>query len=191
MMRYSSMRSLLSAFLLSAVALTAQIPRPSPELVISLPNGQQELLTKHKGKVVVLEFMFTTCPHCQNTARILSKLQNELGPKGFRPLGVAINPDPDVPGFIKKYNVNFVVGTGTRDAAYAYLQKSVMSSFTVPQIVIVDKKGMIRYQYTGNDAFISTNEEANLRETISKLLAEGGTSADAKPSAAKMKKKAS
>ena len=181
------MRSFIAALLLSVVTLPGQIPRPSPEFVIALPNGQQDLLTKYKGKVVILEFLFTTCPHCQNAARILTKLQSELGPKGFRAIGVAINPDPDVPGFIKKFNVGFEVGTGTRDAAYAFLQKSVMSSFSVPQIVIIDKKGVIRNQYTGNDAFLATNEETNLRDTINKLLAEGGTAA----APAKTKKKAS
>ena len=173
------MKKVLSAtFLTTAVLLSAAVPRQSPEYVITMPDGQQDLLTNHKGKVIVLEFLFTTCPHCQNTAGILTRLQQELGPKGFQAIGVAINPNPDVPDFIKRFNVGFPVGTGTRDSAYAYLEKSVMSSFSVPQIVIVDKKGVIRGQYTGTDTFIASDEERNLRNTVEKLLAEpGGRSA--------------
>src|SRR5437868_5190648 len=114
-------RSVAAAALLLTVALRAETPRPSPEYAIAMPNGQQDLLSKYKGKVVVLEFLFTTCPHCQHSAGVLSKLQTELGPKGFQALGVAINPDPNVPDFVRRYNVNFPVGSGTRDSAYAYL----------------------------------------------------------------------
>lgn len=181
------MRSLLAALLLAATLPGAQVPRQSPEYAVALPDGRQQLLTGYKGKVVVLEFLFTTCPHCQNTARILSRLQTELGPKGFQALGVAINPEPDVPNFIRRFNVNFPVGTGSRDSAYAYLEKSVMSSFSVPQIVILDKKGVIRGQYTGTDTFIASDEEANLRNTIEKLLAESG----GKAAPAKARRKAS
>ena len=55
------MRSFCIGLLVAAVsAIGAQIPRPSPEFAIQMPNGQHELLSKHKGKVVVLEFMLTT-----------------------------------------------------------------------------------------------------------------------------------
>jgi cytochrome oxidase Cu insertion factor (SCO1/SenC/PrrC family) len=181
------MRSFLAALLFAAILPGAEVPRQSPEYAIALADGRQQLLTSYKGKVVVLEFMFTTCPHCQNTSRILTKLQSELGPKGFQAVGVAINPDPDVPNFIRRFNVNFPVGTGSRDSAYAYLEKSVMAPFSVPQIVIIDRKGVIRGQYTGTDTFIASDEEANLRTTIQKLLAESGTP----PSPAKVRRKAS
>jgi len=181
------MRSVLAALLFAAALPGTQVPRQSPEYAIALPDGRQQLLTSYKGKVVVLEFLFTTCPHCQNTSRILTRLQSELGPKGFQAVGVAINPDPDVPNFVRRFNVNFPVGTGSRDSAYAYLEKSVMSSFSVPQIVIIDRNGVIRGQYTGTDTFIASGEEANLRNTIEKLLAES----PAKPAPAKARRKAS
>ena len=85
----------------------AEVPRQSPEYALTLPGGQQELLSKYKGKVVVLEFLFTTCPHCQKSATIFSKLQQEYGPKGFQALGVAINPNPDLAGFARQYATGF------------------------------------------------------------------------------------
>jgi len=168
------MRSLLAISLIAAFTLIgAQIPRQSPELAIMLPNGQQELLTKYKGKVVVLEFLLTTCPHCQNSSKLLSKLKTELGAKGFQPLGAAINPEGDVSDFVKRFGVNFPVGKVSRDTAYAYLQHSIMSpTFYVPQVVFIDRNGVIRAQYGGSDPFLSTNEEANIRAMLEKLLAE-------------------
>ena len=185
------MRSSPAILLLTALTLGgAQVPRQSPEFVVALPNGQQELLSKYKGKVVVLEFLITTCPHCQNSSKILSKLKTELGPKGFQPLGVAINPEGDLTDFVRRFGVNFPVGKSSREAAYGYLQHSIMApNFYVPQMVFIDRNGVIRAQYGGSDAFLANNEEANIRGMIEKLLAEsGGSKSTAKPARRAAKK---
>jgi peroxiredoxin len=185
------MRLLLTGVLLLAgAAAGAEIPRPAPEFAITMPSGQHELLSKHKGKVVLLAFMLTTCQHCQNSTRVLSKLHMEFGPKGFQPLGVAINPEADINDFVQRFQANFPVGKGTREAAYGFLQHSIMApSFYVPQVVFIDRKGVIRAQYGGSDPFLSNNEEANMRGMIQKLLAEdpppASTKKPAKPSTKK------
>jgi hypothetical protein len=38
----------------------AIVPRPAGEFEYFLPGGKAQLLTQYKGKVVVLEFLFTT-----------------------------------------------------------------------------------------------------------------------------------
>jgi cytochrome oxidase Cu insertion factor (SCO1/SenC/PrrC family) len=171
------MRSIIAAGLLvtGITLFAAEVPRQSPEFALMLPGGKQELLSKYKGKVVALEFLFTSCPHCQKSATLLSKLQRELGPKGFQALGVAINPDPDLATFTTVYATAFPVGTGTRDSAFQYLQHSIMApNFYVPQMVFIDRKGVIRGQYGGNDAFLGDQQEANIRAMVEKLLAEPG-----------------
>jgi cytochrome oxidase Cu insertion factor (SCO1/SenC/PrrC family) len=185
------LRSLIATSLLSAVTLMgAEVPRPAAEYALTLPDGKMELLSKHKGKVVMLAFILTTCPHCQNTAKLVSRLNTEYGGKGFQPLMVAINPDGDVRSFVQQYQVNFPVGKGTRESAYAFLQQSIMApSFYVPQVVFIDRKGVIRAQYGGSDAFMSSNEEANIRGMVEKLVAEGAPATTAKPAAKPAKKK--
>jgi cytochrome oxidase Cu insertion factor (SCO1/SenC/PrrC family) len=181
------MRAIVAAGLFfSGIALVgAEVPRQSPEFALTLPGGQQELLSKYKGKVVALEFLFTTCPHCQKSAMLLSKLQHEYGPKGFQAIGVAINPNPDLAGFTAQYATAFPVGAGTRDSAFQYLQHSIMApNFYVPQMVFIDKKGVIRAQHSGTDDFLGDQQEANMRGMIEKLLAEP---AGGKPAAAKRK----
>ena len=104
----------------AAGALFAQtVPRPSPEFVINYPGGKQALLSKYRGKVVLLEFIFTTCPHCQATSQMISKLNTELGSKGFQPLAVAVNPMALmlVSDFVRDYHINFPVGASERDPA--------------------------------------------------------------------------
>lgn len=177
----------LGAGLISA----ATVPRPTPPFSFVLPGGKTVDLSGYKGKVLVVEIMSTTCPHCQNSARVLARLNTELGPKGFLPIGVAINEDADIGAFIKTYGVNFPTGMAKRDEAFALAQHSVMQGpFYFPTMLFIDRKGQIRAQYNGTHPFLSPgSEERNIRELVNTLLAEpGGT----KPvSAVKKNKKAS
>ena len=66
------------------VAEAINVPRPSPELVINLHDGKQVLLSQYRGKVVVVAFILTWCPHCQKTIGYLIKDQNTYGPRGFQ-----------------------------------------------------------------------------------------------------------
>ena len=46
-----------------------QIPRKAEELVIKSSTGMETMLSKYRGKVVALEFILTTCPHCQQSCK--------------------------------------------------------------------------------------------------------------------------
>jgi peroxiredoxin len=176
--------ALLGAVLLPA----AQVPRPAPPLSFVAANGQKVDLSSMKGKVVIVEILSTTCPHCQTSSRILAKLKSEFGSKGLEVIGYAINPDANVADFSRQYAPNFPVGRGERDKAYAFLQISVMQQFYFPQVVFVDRAGMIRAQYGGTDSFIANNEEANVRGMVQKLLSEGSAPAKKAPPAASRRK---
>lgn len=184
--------AVLIGLVLSGVAAVQaqEIPRPAQDYVITLPNGQKTSVSAYKGKVVALEFLLTTCSHCQATAKTLTQLAKELGPKGFQPLGVAINPDPDVPGFVKEFGVTYPVGTGPRDPVYAFLQHSVMSpNLMMPQLVFIDRSGMVRAQYEGTADFFK-DEEKNMRALIEKLLAEPAKKTSGTKSAIPVRKRA-
>jgi peroxiredoxin len=186
-----------TAFLATALALAAsalysgEVPRKAPEFSVMLPSGTTHLLSQYKGKVVVVEFLFTTCPHCQTSAQLLTKLQNEYGPRGLQVLGVAFNPMAKmlVPDFVRDFKVNFPIGYSERPPVTTFLQHPDSESLTVPQIVFVDRKGVVRGQsLPRGDTHTAT--EGFLRKTIEQLLAEpGGASAPsrARPAAAKKK----
>ena len=174
-----------AALIGAAILPGATIPRPAPPLSFVASNGAKVDLASLKGKVVVVEILSTTCPHCQNSSRLLARLKNEMGAKGMEVIGYAFNPDANVAEFARMYAPNFPVGKGDRDTAYGFLQISLMQQFYFPQIVFVDRAGMIRAQYGGTDAFVQTNEEANVRGMLQKLLAEGQGAVKAKPAARK------
>ena len=169
-------------------------PRRSPEFTLNLQGGRQELLSQYRGKVCLVEFLFTTCPHCQHTAQMLSKLQADLGPQGFQALGVAFNEMSPmlVPDFVKNYGPTFPVAWANRDRVLGYLSLSPMERFVVPQIVIIDRKGTIRVQSSplGDQ---NLQDEAYLRKVIEGLLKEApaakplAKAAAARPAAATIK----
>jgi peroxiredoxin len=165
--------------LLAALATTvwaAQIPRPAPDLTVPLPNGKLAKVSDYRGKVLVLMFMLTTCPHCQHTTLLLEGMYPELKPKGFDVLQVALNQNPDIPSFVSQYKDPFAIGTGDVLQAVDYIQWPHDKRPLVPFLVFIDRKGTIRAQYTGVDeTFFDNNAEQHIRTEIDKLLNEGGT----------------
>jgi thiol-disulfide isomerase/thioredoxin len=176
------MRHLTTALLsltLGASAFAAMpVPRQSKEFTFVQPDGKQILLSSLKGKVVVIQFLYTTCPHCQALSKELTKLSAELGPN-VQMMGVAFEEDDQnqpkeamaAANYVRNYGVSFPVGYATRDTVMSYLGLSVMDRFVVPQVAIIDKKGVVQAQ----SAPMGTTELQTpdyLRSFIKKL--EGG-----------------
>ncbi|HJZ99753.1 MAG TPA: TlpA disulfide reductase family protein [Candidatus Solibacter sp.] len=158
---------------MAVMATAAPLPRPSPNFAIHLTPAGQVSPTQYKGKVVVLAFISTTCPHCQHTTQVLSGLQRELGSRGLQVLAAAFNPMANmlVPDFIKQYQPSFPVGYTERADVHGYLDHSEQLQMYVPVLVFIDRRGMIRHQYLGDDPF-QQNQEKNLRDTIEAMLKE-------------------
>lgn len=160
--------------LLAGMAVAAQVPRHSPEFAVNMENGKQVLLSHYRGKAVALVFVLTYCSHCQLTTQILTKLQNEYGPRGFQVIGSAIEDMAKmaVPDFVKRFQPSFPVGYNDRNAVLEYLQHPAMLRMMMPQVVFIDRQGTIRAQYAGDDPYFGPDQEKNLRQTIESLLKE-------------------
>src|SRR5579864_1029330 len=189
--------SAVSAVLASTLALqaAAPVPRPTKEFTITLPSGKQSLLSAYRGKVVMMAFMFTTCPHCQALSKVITKLQGELGPRGFQALGVAFNDEVNTPSaaansqvtasFASQFATGFPVGMAPRESVLSYLGVSDIESWVVPQIAIIDRKGVIRAQSAARGS-AELQTEIFLRKYLEELLDESAK--PAAPSKAPAKK---
>ena len=190
-----------SALLVSTLALqaAAPVPRPSKEFTIVMPNGKQTLLSSYRGKVVMAAFMFTTCPHCQALSKVITKQQGELGPRGFQALGIAFNDEVNTPNngvngqvtanFVNQFQVGFPMGYAPRESVLSYLGISEIESWVVPQVAIVDRKGVIRAQ-SASRGTTELQTETYLRKYLGELLGEGAPAKSATPSKAAPKKAA-
>ncbi len=150
------------------------LPRKSPEFTIAQPGAKEVLLSSYRGKVVLLGFFATWCQHCQNTARVFNGLQEAFGSEGLQAIGIAINPEADdakVRDFARLYAPSFPVGRSRPDNALSYLGISVMERWVYPQVVLIDRKGMIRAQ-SDSKGSPELQEVTGLRPEIEKLLKE-------------------
>jgi peroxiredoxin len=169
----------------------AEVPRPAPELVIRQVNNKQLLLSEFRGKVIALEFLLTTCPHCQDCSALMNKMYQEYGPRGFQPIGIAFNEMATmlVPDYINQLGLKFPVGVGTREEVNSFLQYPVIERMRVPQLVFIDRKGIIRAQYPCESEFFAPGkEESNMRKQIEELLNDSGGAAKATPTKTKAKR---
>lgn len=137
------------------------------------------MLRQYLGKVVALEFIYTTCKHCLPPALALEKLQLELSGQGFQAIEIAFNPNASVlaDSFIADQNLKIPVGWTLGEQVSSFLGYGPADRFVVPQIVLVDRTGAIRYQ-TGVQGHDDLRTEPVLRQRITELL--GGNPA-AKP----------
>src|SRR5438105_4789715 len=128
-------------------------PYPAPDFVVNLPDGKTMHLSSLRGKVVVVECLFTTCPHCEHASQVFTQLNKEYGSRGFQPVGVAFNEDlfakettpaNVVNEFVQKFNVGYPVGWTDREKVLNFLGISAFDRFVVPQMVWIDRKGMVR-----------------------------------------------
>jgi len=142
-----------SAAFLSADSPATFTPYPAPDFVVNLPEGKTMHLSSLRGKVLVVEFLFTTCPHCQHASQVFTQLYKEYGSRGFQPVGAAFNeevfakettPANVVNDFVQKFNVGYPVGWTDRERVLNFLGISAFDRFVVPQMIWIDRKGMVR-----------------------------------------------
>jgi thiol-disulfide isomerase/thioredoxin len=177
-------KSIITAFVGIAASLLfaadADLPRKAPELAFTVPGQGDKLLSQYRGKVVALEFILTTCPHCQAASHVMSQLQQEYGSRGFQALDVAINANDEgrtpeqanqlVQAFANNNQAAFPVGWASRDQMLSFTGFSITSRFVVPQLILIDRKGMIRYQ-TPPLGDPTAMQESTIRQRVEELLA--------------------
>lgn len=139
----------------------------------------------YRGKVVLVELMQTNCPHCQSLVAPLEKVYAKYG-SSVQILSIVVPPDnaDTVKQFIARYQIQYPILFDCGQATAALLKVSPANpKVTFPQLLLVDKAGMIREDYEGSrdEAFLTG---PGLFQSIDKLL--GG--APAKTPATSVKK---
>ena len=99
-------------------------------------------------------------------------MQAEYGAHGFQVLASAIDDMGKmlVPDFITRFKPPFPVGFTPLAEAQAFLQHPAMFRMLMPQLVFLDRQGMIRAQFAGDDPFFAADQEKHIREQIESLL---------------------
>jgi len=179
---------LLAISVLCSFAADSSTLRKAPELAFTIPGQGQRLLSQYRGKVVALEFILTTCPHCQAASKEMTKFQQEYGARGFQAIDLAINAKDEgrtdaqanevVQDFARNFQVGFPVGWIPRDQMMNFMGFSMADRMVVPQLVLIDRKGYIHYQTPASDAdgtWVKLMNTDTIRQHIEELLALGSS----------------
>lgn len=154
------MKHLLALLLCGAAALCSlnaqQALRRAPSWALVDSNGQMHDLLDYRGKVLVLEMMQTTCPHCAAFADILAQVPQKYGDKVAIVSVVSIPQDnaDTVRKYIAGHHVTYPIVFDAGQMQYSYVLKPHVD---LPYVVIIDQNGNIRgefgYALTTRDIF--------------------------------------
>lgn len=127
--------------------------RPAPAFRLPDATGRSVSLADYKGKLLVLEFMNTTCPHCQKFAPVLESVHTRFkGKVGV--VSIATHPDNarTVAEFAKTYKASFPILVDPQNtAAMDYLKPGPPNyGFSIPHLFLIDSSGFIRDDFIQN-----------------------------------------
>jgi hypothetical protein len=109
----------------------------------------------------------------------MTKFQEEFGARGFQAIDVAVNANADllVDNFSKDYKVGFPVGWVSQEQMTAFMGFTD-GRFVVPQLALIDRKGMIHYQTPAkeDDSWDKQMTDDAIHTHIEELLNLGNTS---------------
>jgi cytochrome oxidase Cu insertion factor (SCO1/SenC/PrrC family) len=108
-------------------------------------NGTEFRLSNNRGKVIILDFMTTTCPYCIEEFKAIGKLDsNEI-----RVISINLDGTDDeaLNSFANSNGVTWFIGSSMQSGSNYQVS-------AVPTIIIVDKEGIIRYR-----GYYTTTEE--------------------------------
>ena len=157
------------------------VPRTAPELSFFDAAGKAISLSSFKGKVVAVEFLFVRSMHCVRVAQLLNQLNDELGPRGFQVVGVAFSmphseADPGtVAQFVESYRLAFPVGYTSKENVDQFLNRGKDDVVNIPQVVIIDRSGMIRAQSGNRPGDPKLEDGGYLRTMLDGLLKESSS----------------
>ena len=174
------------AMLLLLMMQTAVQPgREAPPLTWTVPEHGATTLEQLRDHPVVLEFGYSTCKPCQAVAERLNRVAEEFRARGVLAFEILFDPNSPqlVPVLAKDQKLTVPVAWTTGESAMRFLGYTHTDRPEVPQIVVLDGTGRIRYQTSaqGSDAL---RTEAGIRAKLSELLAPAAASLAQKSSRA-------
>ena len=169
----------MSKFLVFLMVLCA-IPvdaRDAPPLTFTVPGRGATTLEQLRDHVLVLEFGYATCKPCQALAERLDRIATEFRGRGLQAFEILFDPNAPqlVPALTRDQKLSIPIAWTTGQGAMRFLGYAPADRPVVPQVVVIDADGKIRYQTAaqGSDAL---RTDTGLRARITELLTPSSSS---------------
>ncbi|MGB7762085.1 MAG: TlpA disulfide reductase family protein [Bryobacteraceae bacterium] len=164
------MRTILITLLCSLTLAAADGPRRAPGFALPDLKGDFHDLADYRGKVLVLEFLKTDCPHCAAFSEVLSQIQPRYG-DAVAVLAVAhlgTDTPQNIAQFIAGHNLTYPVALDMGQMMYSYVRSP--QGANLPRVYIIDAHGYIRADYEYNAVTREVFEGKALFGDIDRLL---------------------
>ena len=150
--------------------------RRAPGFALPDLNLNYHDIQDHRGKVVIVDIMRTSCPHCLTVAKNLEKIKARFGSK-VAVLSI-VNP-PDNQQTVSQYLVANKLTTPVLfdcgQVSAVYLKVTPRNpSITIPHVFLIDPQGMIRNDFAYSDATKGILEGDGLAAEVERLLNAAG-----------------
>ncbi len=139
--------ALIVCLFLVAVSLSSNTPKSEQAHDVGIRTETGEMrLSQLKGKVVLLDLWATWCGPCRMSMPGLQALYNLRHKDGFEILGVDVSQGPpsDSRKMVKEMEITYPTGQPT-----AVEDMKAYSGGGIPKMILVDKRGMIRWRQEG------------------------------------------
>ncbi len=146
----------------------------------SLPDikGKWHDILDYRGKVLLIDFMQTSCPGCAAFAKVLAQVHQKYGDK-VAIISIVNPPDAQdsIARFINGHKLETPVVFDMGQVAFSYMKTG---QFDIPHVFLIDANGMIREDW-GHSVFTKDIfEGTGLYPHIDRLLAGGAPPAPKK-----------
>jgi peroxiredoxin len=154
-------------------------PRRAPGFALpEMPRAEKiHDLADYRGKVVLLDIMQTTCPHCQTLSRTLERIKAKFG-ASIVVLSVVLPPDSGntAATYIATHNISSPVLFDCGQMAASYLRIGPNNPrVDLPHLFVIDPEGMIQADYGWSPGNKAIFEADGLIPVINGLLKTSGS----------------
>jgi peroxiredoxin len=119
---------------------------PAPDFTLKSLGGEDVVLSKQKGKVVVVNFWATWCGPCRAEVPHLNAIFEKYRDKGLEIIGISLDRTGEtaVRSFVEKNGMRYIIAMANSDVTQKF--GGVM---VIPTTFIVDREGNLRGRWEG------------------------------------------
>jgi thiol-disulfide isomerase/thioredoxin len=141
------------------------IGKPAKDFTIDLLSGEKFVLSRQKGKVILIDFWATWCGPCVKGIPYLKKLYHQHHDRGFEIIGISLDSNKkDVEDYIAGEGIKWKIsysGGAWNDATARYYHVNL-----IPSYWLIDRNGVLR------DFGIPLRDKETMKKSIEKLISQ-------------------
>jgi thiol-disulfide isomerase/thioredoxin len=160
------------------VQASPEIGEVPPDYLGKTPKGEEIRISEHRGKVLVVTFWASWCPHCRRQFPVLDALQQHIDPSRLRVVVVNFKEDTSTYRAVLRQARDSAV-TWTHDRSGVVSDAYGVNS--VPHTFIIDKAGLVANVRRGYSAESNVELGAVLDELLAEPAPKQDPPADAVP----------